>query len=149
MALNRGYFLTSVTILANFSSKDFSASFLKKASLVPSNLNLINVLKVLWDPANSLYCNEPAYPDGYEALQGGYLGHVHMKDAVVDIPKANLRQCEMGAGQMAPLFEPIAENLKRDGYDGVISLESVYRPDGGTYEDGFRASVGRFKALFA
>jgi sugar phosphate isomerase/epimerase len=106
-------------------------------------------LKVLWDPANSLYCNEPAYPDGYEALQGGYLGHVHMKDAVVDIPKAKLRQCEMGAGQMAPLFEPIAQNLKRDGYDGVISLESVYRPDGGTYEDGFRASVGRFKALFA
>ena len=32
---------------------------------------------------------------------------------------------------------------------GVISLESVYRPDGGTYEDGFRASVGRFTELFA
>jgi len=30
----------------------------------------------------------------------------------------------------------------------VISLESVYHPDGGTYEDGFRASVGKFKEIF-
>jgi hypothetical protein len=27
-------------------------------------------------------------------------------------------------------------------------LESVYHPDGGTYEDGFRASVGKFKEIF-
>ena len=28
-----------------------------------------------------------------------------------------------------------------------ISLESVYRPPGGTFEDGFRASVGVLKEL--
>ena len=27
-------------------------------------------LRLLWDPANSLYCNEPAWPDGYAALSG-------------------------------------------------------------------------------
>jgi hypothetical protein len=50
---------------------------------------------------------------------------------------------------MAPSFEPIAQGLKDDGYDGVISLESVYRPDGGTFEDGFKASVGLFKRVFS
>ncbi len=38
--------------------------------------------------------------------------------------------------------------IKVENYDGVVSLESVYHPDGGTYEEGFRASVGRFKEIF-
>ncbi len=105
-------------------------------------------LKVLWDPANSLYCTEQAYPDGYEALRGGYLGHVHMKDARVDIANATLTQCELGTGGMADQLEPLADALKSDGYDGVVSLESVYRPDGGDFEDGFRASLGAFKRIF-
>jgi sugar phosphate isomerase/epimerase len=106
-------------------------------------------LKLLWDPANTLYCNEVVYPDGYEALRGGYLGHLHIKDSRVDIAGASVWQCQLGTGQMAPYLEGIAAGLKQDDYDGVVSLESVYHPTGGTYEDGFRASVGRFKELFA
>ena len=105
-------------------------------------------LKVLWDPANSLYCTEAAYPDGYEALRGGYLSHIHMKDARVDIANATLTQCQLGTGEMAAHLEPIAESLQADGYDGVISLESVYHPDGGDFEDGFRASLEPFKRIF-
>ena len=105
-------------------------------------------LKILWDPANSLYCNERAYPEGYEALRGGYLGHVHIKDSKVDIPMASVEQTAVGDGQMAPYLEDIARSLKEDRYDGIISLESVYHPDDGTFEDGFQASIGRFKAIF-
>ena len=105
-------------------------------------------LKILWDPANSLYCNEPAYPDGFDALRGGILGHIHMKDSNVQIARATVECRELGTGQMAPYLEPIAAGLKADGYDGAISLESVYRPDGGTFEDGFRASVKTLKAIF-
>lgn len=105
-------------------------------------------LKVIWDPANTLYCNEVVYPDGYEALRGGHLGHVHMKDCRVDMPKASVEQCEMGTGEMAPYLEDIAAALKEDNYDGVVSLESVYHPTDGSFEDGFRASVGRFKEIF-
>ena len=105
-------------------------------------------LKILWDPANSLYCNEPAYPDGFEALRSGYLGHVHMKDAIVDIPKASVEMRELGTGQMGPVLEDIAKGLREDDYQGVISLESVYRPAGGDFEDGFRASVEKFKRIF-
>ena len=44
--------------------------------------------------------------------------------------------------------ESLADRLKDDGYDSHISLESVYRPEGGTFEDGFKASVEKFKALY-
>ncbi len=97
-------------------------------------------LKILWDPGNSLYCNEAAYPDGYEALRGGALGHLHIKDLRVDIPKATVDQCCFGDGQMMPYYQDLADALNRDGYDGVVSFESVHRPEAGTFEDGFRRS---------
>ena len=105
-------------------------------------------LKVLWDPCNSLYCTEPAFPDGYEALSGGHLGHLHIKDAHINVARATVKHCPLGKGDMAPFLADIARQLREDGYDGAISLESNYRPEGGTYEDGFRASIERFKALF-
>ncbi|MGK0189417.1 MAG: sugar phosphate isomerase/epimerase [Verrucomicrobiales bacterium] len=105
-------------------------------------------LKILWDPANSLYANEKTYPDGYNALSFENIGHIHIKDAVVDMPKATVRFCEMGTGDMAACLKPLADRLKADGYDGHISLESVYRPDGGDFEGGFKASVGLFKELY-
>jgi len=105
-------------------------------------------LKILWDPCNSLYANEPAHPDGYRALGVDAIGHVHIKDALVDMPKATVEFCELGEGDMTPYLEPLAADLRADGYDGIISLESVYRPEGGDFEAGFKASVGRFKELF-
>ena len=52
------------------------------------------------------------------------------------------------SSQMGQYFEPLAAALKRDRYSGGISLESVYRPEGGDFEAGFRASVEKFKQLF-
>ncbi len=108
-----------------------------------------NWLKVLWDPANSLYCAEVAFPDAYEALRGGYLGHIHIKDALVDIDKARVTCRPLNHGDMSPYLANIAQALRADGYQGAISLESVYRPLGGSFEDGFRASVASFKEIFA
>ncbi|HIG29371.1 MAG TPA: sugar phosphate isomerase/epimerase [Verrucomicrobiales bacterium] len=106
-------------------------------------------LKILWDPCNSIYANELTYPDGYDCLNNGSLGHFHIKDAKVDMPKALVEFCELGKGDMAPILQPLADRLKQDGYDGVTSLESVYRPTGGNFEDGFKASVKYFKQLFS
>jgi sugar phosphate isomerase/epimerase len=105
-------------------------------------------LKLMWDPANTLYCGEIVYPNGFDALRGGYISHIHMKDCRVDIPAATVWQCELGTGQMAPYLEGIAAGLEEEDFGGVVSLESVYHPPEGTYEDGFRASVGRFKEIF-
>ena len=49
---------------------------------------------------------------------------------------------------MAPYLEPLAQALKDDGYQGGVSLENVYCPKGGTFEDGFNASVDEFKRIF-
>lgn len=105
-------------------------------------------LRILWDPANSLYANEPTYPDGWEALKDGYIGHFHIKDAKVNMPHAHVEFCEMGSGDMAPYLEPLANEMKLNNYDGYISLESVYRPNDGTFEDGYRASLPKFMELF-
>lgn len=105
-------------------------------------------LKLLWDPANSLYCTEIPYPAGYEALRG-VLGHIHIKDVEVDIRRATVTCKQLGTGQMAPYLQQIAAALEADGYAGSISLESVYRPPGGSFEDGFRASADLFQKVFA
>ena len=55
---------------------------------------------------------------------------------------------ELGTGHIAPYLENIAKALREDNYQGVISYESVYSPEGGSFEDGFRASLPLFKKLF-
>ena len=112
------------------------------------DLEAKDVLKTLWDPGNNCWCHEPAWPDGYEAVKDGYLGHVHIKDVQVDTPRATLEVRRMGEGQLADQFEPIASALRSDGYDGVVSFESVYHPGNGNYEEGFRLCIDSFKALF-
>lgn len=113
------------------------------------DLNAKDVLQVLWDPANNCWCHERAWPDGYNEVAEGYLGHVHIKDVQVDTPKATLEVRKMGEGQLAKQFQPLAAALKSDSYEGVISFESVYHPGNGDFEDGFRQCVGLFKDLFA
>ena len=111
-------------------------------------LDAKDTLKVLWDPANNCWCHELAYPDGYEEIRDGYLGHLHIKDVQVDTPRATLEVRPMGEGQLGPLFQPLADHLRKDSYDGVISLESVYHPGNGDFEAGFRQCINQFKEHF-
>ena len=113
------------------------------------DLDAKDALKVLWDPANNCWCHETAWPDGYDEVKDGYLGHVHIKDVQVDTPRATLEVRKMGQGQLANQFQPMAEAMRADGYDGVISFESVYHPGNGNFEDGFRQCIGVFKEHFA
>ena len=112
------------------------------------DLDAKDALKVLWDPANNCWAHELAYPDGYDEMRDGYLGHVHIKDVQADTPRATLEVRPMGEGQLAPQFAAIAAALRVDGYDGAISYESVYHPGDGDFEAGFRQNIGRFKDLF-
>ncbi|MGB0439295.1 MAG: sugar phosphate isomerase/epimerase family protein [Paracoccaceae bacterium] len=113
------------------------------------DLDAKDALKILWDPANNYWCHEPAWPDGYDTARDGYLGHIHIKDVQVNTPQATLEVRQMGKGQLASQFQPMADALRADGYDGVISFESVYHPGNGDFEAGFRACIDRFKAHFA
>lgn len=107
-----------------------------------------DALKVLWDPANNCWCHERAFPDGYDEVRDDYLGHVHIKDVLVDTPKATLTVKRLGEGQLADQFRPIADAMRADGYEGVISFESVYHPGNGDFEAGFRECIGTFKEMF-
>ena len=106
-------------------------------------------LKVLWDPANALYCGENPSENALDSMRGGYLGHVHMKDVEVTIHQATIKCVALGAGQMAPHLQKIADRLNEIGYDGAMSLESVFRPSEGDFEDGFRESVSIVKTLYS
>ena len=106
-------------------------------------------LKVLWDPANALYCGENPSENALDSMGSGYLGHVHMKDVEVTIHQATIKCVALGAGQMAPHLQKIADRLNEIGYDGAMSLESVFRPSEGDFEDGFRESVSVFKTLYS
>ena len=112
------------------------------------DLDAKDALKVLWDPANNCWCHERAFPDGYNEVKDGYLGHIHIKDVQVDTPRATLEVRPLGKGQLADQFDPMAAALRSDGYDGVISFESVYHPGNGDFEAGFRQCIGRFKKIF-
>jgi sugar phosphate isomerase/epimerase len=112
-------------------------------------LDAKDALKVLWDPGNNCWCHELAFPDGYLEVRDGYLGHIHIKDVQVDTPRATLEVRRMGEGQLGPLFAPLAKALRDDGYNGVVSFESVYHPGNGNFEDGFRQCIGSFKEVFA
>ncbi len=112
------------------------------------DLDAKDTLQVLWDPANCCWCHDIAYPDAYEELRGGYIGHVHIKDVRTDTPRARLEVCRLGQGQLGPQLGAIATALKRDGYLGVVSYESVYHPGNGSFENGFRESIDEFMQHF-
>lgn len=118
------------------------------ATRLIDELDARDTLKVLWDPANNCWCHERAYPEGYETVKDGYLGHIHIKDVIVDTPRATLTVTRFGEGQLAGQFQPLADVLRADKYDGVVSFESVYHPGNGDFEAGFRLCVDRFKSIF-
>ena len=105
-------------------------------------------LKILWDPANALYCGENPM-DTFNSMSEGYLGHIHMKDVNVAIHQASIKCVALGKGQMAPYLSQIAKKIREMDYKGAISLESVYRPKNGNFEDGFHSSITLFKELFS
>jgi sugar phosphate isomerase/epimerase len=104
-------------------------------------------MKVLWDVPNGLFYNDIPFPDAYEEIKD-YLVEVHIKDLKVDIAKGIIDFSPLGQGGLAPYLGDLANAFRRDKFDGVISLESVYRPDGGTFEDGYRQNISEFKKIF-
>ncbi|MFQ5834465.1 MAG: sugar phosphate isomerase/epimerase family protein [bacterium] len=105
-------------------------------------------LRVLWDPCSALYSREVPYPSGYELVRD-YIVHIHIKDGIVDRPMATFNFCRVDEGQMKAYYPQIVRALKKDRYQGVISLESVYVPEKGIREDGFRESLSAFKKIMA
>lgn len=98
-------------------------------------------VRVCWDPGNAFCAGERPYPDGYEEVRA-LLGHVHVKDAVMD-EGGKPRFVVIGEGEID--YPGQLEALRRDGYTGYLSLETHYVPAGGSPEDGSRACLAALR----
>jgi sugar phosphate isomerase/epimerase len=103
--------------------------------------------KILWDIANGLYLGERPYPDGYSSIRKDIV-HIHIKDGMVDLPHLTFNFCALGEGEVRS-FSQILRTLQQDGYQGVLSFECEYVPEGGTKEDALRRSVEYCNGLLA
>ena len=104
-------------------------------------------LRIMLDTGNNLYSTEVPCPEAYDHIRD-YLVHIQLKDARVDVKNGYVEFCVLGDGDMAEYLVPLANALRADNFDGVVSLENVYRPEGDSVEDSFRRSVGRFIEVF-
>ena len=88
-------------------------------------------LKLVWDPANASILGETPFPDGYDLLPAERIVHVHAKDCYVKDHKP-----VWGAvGEMGIDWRGQIAALRRDGYDGWISLETHWTgPNGDKFE---------------
>lgn len=101
-------------------------------------------LRLLWDCGNAIFVGEEAYPYGYEFAKP-LIGHVHVKDAVMDLDTGEPRWVELGTGLMD--MHGQLKALIDDGYEGVVSIENHWKPAGGTPEDGVRRSFASLKRI--
>ena len=98
--------------------------------------------KLNWDPGNAASRGEVAYPDGYAQIPKDRIGYMHCKDVVRSGDK--YEWMKMGAG----IIDYVAQYraLKKDGYRGVVSLETHWR-GAGTPEESSRQSMAGMKEL--
>jgi sugar phosphate isomerase/epimerase len=111
-------------------------------------------LQIAWDPGNAFFADEVPFPDGYEAVRP-WLAHIHIKDGrMVQTTDQGLRPqwCVVGEGEID--YSGHFSALKRDKYEGYVSLETHYVPamgsgEGGigTPEDGSRPSLAALRKL--
>lgn len=80
-------------------------------------------LKAIWDPANASILGEVPFPDGYSKLPPSRIVHVHAKDCVVK----GYTPTWGALGTMGIDWRGQLAALKRDGYQGAISLETHWR----------------------
>jgi len=97
---------------------------------------------LVWDPANCYIAGETAYPDGYNRLAANCILHVHAKDGVLPAGSDRMEWGDVGAGEVDWTGQLSA--MVRDGYSGMVSLETHWGGPGG---DKFKGSSICAKSL--
>ncbi|MCH8291427.1 sugar phosphate isomerase/epimerase [Candidatus Poribacteria bacterium] len=97
-------------------------------------------LKLIWDPGNAYAAGESdPYPTGYERIKDR-ITHVHVKD--VDFRDGKRVWLPVGAGKVD--HEGQIRALIKDGYQGVVALETHFRLPG---DSGIRSTRQSFDGL--
>jgi len=88
-------------------------------------------LGVNWDVGNGYWGGEASFPDGYNALDKKRIWHMHLKGVTCE---NNLKNCaETFAGQGQIDLAGQFRQLRRDGYQGTMSLECEFVASGLTH----------------
>jgi sugar phosphate isomerase/epimerase len=80
---------------------------------------------LIWDPGNEAACGQNPVPAGYELVKDR-VHHVHLKDAISIEEGTGFTAVGDGAIDYVRQFQL----LVRDGFDGVMSIETHYRKNG-------------------
>jgi len=78
-----------------------------------------------WDPGNAVMLGEvDAYPAGYAEVKG-WIAHVHIKDVRTNAKTGKREWAPVGGGVID--WRDQLRDLRKDGYQGTLSLETHYR----------------------
>lgn len=113
----------------NTATAEESAAVLKA---IPEQNFMLN-----WDPGNAAAVGSVPYPDGYQLLPKGRIGHCHCKD-VLRKPKNQYEWAPVSGGVVDWVGQLRA--LKQDGFHYSLSLETHWH-GGGTPEVSTRISM--------
>lgn len=94
-------------------------------------------LRACWDPGNEFFTGYQPFPEGYNAIRN-FVEHVHVKDAE-QLASGKRRFVVIGEGEIDYAGQLAA--LRDDGYKGYVSVETHYKPFGGTPEQGTRLAL--------
>lgn len=100
-------------------------------------------VKALWDPGNEAYAGGEAFPAGYGHVKD-VLAHVHFKDAYIG-QDGKARCVPLGSGSVP--FIPHLRALAADGYDGLFTIETHFKPEGGSARTGSRMTLDAIRTL--
>lgn len=100
-------------------------------------------LRGLWDPGNEAYGGREAYPAGYNRIKE-LMSHIHLKDAYRSAD-GSPRCVPLGSGQVPVIAQLRA--LLEEGYEGLFTIETHFRPEGGSRATGTRMSLDALRAL--
>jgi L-ribulose-5-phosphate 3-epimerase len=98
-----------------------AAESAKTLAAVSSQFFMLN-----WDPGNAAMAGETPYPEGYELLPKRRVLHCHCKDVVRIDGRSEWAAIGEGDIDWVGQFQA----LQRDGYQGVITLETHWRGAG-------------------
>ncbi len=102
-------------------------------------------LQLIWDPGNAYAAGDTRSAlEGYEAVRERVV-NVHIKDAA--FVKGKRVWLPVGEGEVE--YPPFLAALARDGYEGVLSLETHFRPPSGNRAEGSRAALDGLLAAIA
>ena len=102
-------------------------------------------LQLIWDPGNALAAGDDrSAAEGYAKVKDRVI-NVHVKD--VGFIDGARHWLPIGAGDVD--YVPFFRALKDDGYDGVVALETHYRPESGSRIEGSRESLEGLRAAIA